>query len=151
MKLALTAFLFALATTVAHAGDIEVRDAWLRATPRGASVAGGYATIVNHGSAPDRLVGASIPMAPDGQIHEMSMANGVMHMGRLADGLALAPGAAVTLTPSRYHLMFEKPSAQLKAGQTVVGSLTFAKAGKIDVTFTVAGFGATQAPRAAAH
>ena len=144
MKLALIALL--LTTTIAHAADIEVRDAWLRATPKNASVVGGYATIVNHGSAPDRLVGASIPMALDGQIHEMSMANGVMHMGRLADGLALPPGATVELTPSHYHLMFEKPSAPLKAGQSVVGSLTFAKAGKVAVSFAVAGFGATHAP-----
>ncbi len=146
MKLAPTALLLALATTAAHAGDIEVRDAWLRATPKHASVAGGYATIVNHGAAPDRLVGASLPMAPDGEIHEMSMANGVMHMGRLADGLAVAPGATITLTPNHYHLMFEKPSAPLTAGQNVVGSLTFAKAGKVAVTFAVAGIGATHAP-----
>lgn len=146
MKLALIALL--LATTAAQAGDIEVRDAWLRATPKNASVAGGYATIVNHGGVPDTLVAASLPMAPDGQIHEMSMANGVMHMGRLPAGLAIPPGATVTLTPGHYHLMFEKPSAQLKAGQTVVGSLTFAKAGKVDVTFAVAGLGATQAPGA---
>ena len=148
MKLVLILLLTAFTTTVAFAGDIEVRDAWLRATPKGASVAGGYATIVNHGSAPDRLVGASLPIAPDGQIHEMSMSNGIMHMARLADGLALAPGATVELTPSHYHLMFEKPSAQLKAGQKLVGSLTFAKAGKIGVTFAVAGIGAMQAPGA---
>ena len=137
---------FALSATTAFAGDIEVREAWLRATPKGASVAGGYATIVNHGSTPDRLLGASLPIAPDGEIHEMSMANGVMHMARLADGLAVAPGATVELTPNHYHLMFEKPSAQLKVGQKVVGSLTFAKAGKVDVTFAVSGFGAMQAP-----
>ena len=146
MKLALLALL--LTATAAHAGDIEVRDAWLRATPKNASVAGGYATIVNHGGVPDRLVGASIPMAPDGQIHEMSMTNGVMHMERLADGLAVAPGATVELTPSHDHLMFERPTAPLKTGQTIVGSLTFAKAGKVAVTFAVAGIGASHAPGA---
>ena len=146
MKLALIALLLALPATAALAGDIEVRDAWLRATPKNASVAGGYATIVNHGSAPDRLVGASLPIAPDGQVHEMSMTNGIMHMGRLADGLLVAPGATVTLTTGGYHLMFENPSAPLKAGQNVVGSLTFAKAGKVAVTFAVAGIGATHAP-----
>lgn len=136
----------ALAALPAFAGDLEVQHPWLRATPKGAAVAGGYATIVNHGSVPDRLVGASLAVAPDGQVHEMSMTNGVMHMARLADGLAIAPGATVSLTPGGNHLMFEKPSAPLRQGQRVAGSLTFAKAGKIAVTFAVAGIGARSAP-----
>ena len=144
LPLALAAL--ALATLPACAGDIEVQHAWLRATPKGAPVAGGYATIVNHGSVPDRLVGASIAGVPNGEVHEMSMTNGVMHMARLADGLAIAPGATVSLTPGGYHLMFEKPTAQLKQGQSVTGSLSFAKAGKIAVTFAVAGIGARSAP-----
>ena len=135
-----------LAAVPAFAGDIEVQHPWLRATPNGAPVAGGYATIVNHGGAPDRLVGASLAVAPNGQVHEMSMTNGIMHMARLPDGLAIAPGATVTLTPGGYHLMFEKPSAPLKQGQSVAGSLAFAKAGKIAVKFAVAGIGARSAP-----
>ena len=144
--------LFAIlgSTLPAAAGQIEVTAPWLRATPRGAPVAGGYATIVNHGATPDRLIGASIPMAPNGEVHSMTMANGIMHMARLADGLAIAPGATVTLEPGGNHLMFLKPTAQLKEGEHVTGSLSFAKAGTIDVTFAVAGMAARTAPGAAA-
>ena len=148
MRLSLALGALVLAARPALAGDIEVQHPWLRATPKGAAVAGGYATILNHGSAPDRLVGASLAVAPDGQVHEMSMTNGVMHMERLADGLAIAPGATVALTPGGDHLMFEKPSAPLKQGQSVAGSLTFAKAGKVAVTFAVGGIGARSAPGA---
>ena len=132
----------------AAASDITVTSPWLRATPKHASVAGGYATITNTGTAPDRLIGASLPMAPKGEIHEMSMADGVMHMRRLDDGLAIPAGATVSLTPGGYHLMFVKPTAQLDEGQSVPGTLTFAKAGKVAVTFPVAGFGAKGPPAA---
>lgn len=137
-----------VAAQAPSAAGITVTAPWLRATPRGAPVAGGYATITNTGTAPDRLVGASIPMAPKGEIHSMSMENGVMHMERLDKGLAIAPGATVSLTPGGYHLMFLKPKTLLKEGETVKGSLTFEKAGTIPVTFPVAGFGAKDAPGA---
>ena len=94
-------------------------------------------------------MGASIPMAPKGEIHSMSMANGIMHMERLDKGLPIPAGKTVELTPGGYHLMFVKPTAQLKEGATVKGELTFEKAGRVVVTFPVAGFGAKQAPAAA--
>jgi copper(I)-binding protein len=130
----------------AHAADINVTAPWLRATPPHASVAGGYATIINTSKTADRLLGATLPMAPDGQVHAMSMTNGVMHMERLADGLPIPPGATVSLTPGGYHLMFVKPTAQLHEGDTVQGTLIFEKAGKIAATFHVAGVGAKQPP-----
>ena len=152
MKARAAAFAFCLflpcLAVQAAASAIEVTAPWLRATPKNASVAGGYATIKNNGTVPDRLLGASLPMAPEGQVHSMSMNNGVMHMERLAQGLAIAPGATVSLTPGGYHLMFLKPKVQLKEGETVPGTLNFEKAGKVVVMFPVAGFGAKAAPGA---
>jgi periplasmic copper chaperone A len=130
----------------ASAADIVVTSPWLRATPKNAPVAAGYATITNKGADADRLVGATLPMAQDGQIHSMSMAGGVMRMERLHDGLPIGPGATVALAPGGYHLMFVKPSAQLKAGETVEGTLVFQKAGNVAVTFAVAPIGAKTAP-----
>ena len=37
-------------------GDLEIEHPWSRATPPGAKVAGGYFTVLNKGSAPDRLL-----------------------------------------------------------------------------------------------
>ncbi len=45
------------------AGDLVISQAWSRATPGGAKIGGGYLTIENKGSAPDRLVGASADVA----------------------------------------------------------------------------------------
>ena len=125
---------------------ISISHPWLRATPRSAPVAGGYATLTNTGKEPDTLVSARLTMAPEGQVHTMTMKNGVMEMRRLDDGLAIAPGATVTLRPGGVHLMFLNPKAQLKEGETVEGSLTFKHAGTVPVTFVVGGMAAKLAP-----
>ena len=125
---------------------IEIKAPWLRATPKNAPVIGGYATITNKGSAEDRIIGASIPVAAKAEVHTMSMKDGVMHMERLEDGLAVAPGATVTLEPGGNHLMFLKPTEQVKEGQSIKGAIVFEKAGAVPVTFAVGAIGAKSAP-----
>ena len=87
------AALFALLGAPAHAqevkaGDLVITQAWSRATPGGAKIAGGYLTIENKGAAPDRLVSGSGDFAGKVEIHEMAMNNGVMTMRPLDKGLA---------------------------------------------------------------
>lgn len=55
----------------AHAEDVKVGDlvisqAWSRATPNGARTGGGYLTIENKGSAPDRLIDGVAAVAGQG-------------------------------------------------------------------------------------
>lgn len=128
------------------APSITIKAPWLRATPNSAPVAGGYATIVNTGATPDRLVGATLPIAAEGQVHAMSMKNGLMHMERLDAGLAIPAGATVVLMPGGNHLMFVKPTARLKEGDHLTGTLVFEKAGPVPVTFVVGGMAAKSAP-----
>ena len=45
------------------AGDLVITQAWTRATPGGAKIGGGYLTIENKGTAPDRLIGGSADVA----------------------------------------------------------------------------------------
>ena len=94
------------------------------------------------GSAPDRLVGGSSAVAKDVQVHEMTMANGVMKMRRLAGGLEIKPGQTVTLKPGGYHIMFVGMKRQLKQGEHFKVTLQFAKAGKVAVDFVTEGLGA---------
>jgi copper(I)-binding protein len=58
------------------AGDLVISWAWSRATPSGAKVGGGYLTIENKGSAPDRLIGGSADIAGKVEVHEMATVNG---------------------------------------------------------------------------
>ncbi len=125
-----------------RAGSLDVRTPWLRATPGGASVAGGYVTVVNDGGTPDRLVSASIDGAARGEIHTMSVEDGVMKMAPVEGGLAIEPGKTVELKPGGLHLMFLDLKRGLNAGETVSGTLVFEKAGTVPVTFAVAPIGA---------
>ena len=98
------------------AGDLVITQAWSRATPGGAKIGGGYLTIENKGSAPDRLIGGSADVAGNVQVHEMAMNNGVMTMRALDKGLAIEPGKTVKLAPGGYHLMLHELKAPLKQG-----------------------------------
>lgn len=131
------------AATTYKLGALTIDQPWLRATPGGAQVAGGYLRVTNHGSEPDRLVGATIPLAARGEVHEMSMTNGVMHMAPVEGGLEIKPGQSVVLKPGGYHLMFMNLHAALKKGETIAGTLAFTKAGTVAVRFPVESLGAT--------
>jgi copper(I)-binding protein len=131
---------------IVTAGFLQIATPWLRATPGGAKVAGGYLSITNKGSEPDRLVSAAIPVAVRGEIHEMSMDNGTMRMRELAGGLEIKAGETVELKPGGFHIMFQDLTEPLKQGDTVEGTLTFAKAGKVPVTFKVGGLADTAPP-----
>ncbi len=144
---ACVAVLAALLGTAARAeevkaGDLVITQAWTRATPKGAKIGGGYLTIENKGTAPDRLIGGSADIAGSVQVHEMSMDDGVMKMRPLDKGLAIEPGKIVKLAPGGYHLMMTELKSPLKQGDKLPITLEFEKAGKVQVSFEVEGVGA---------
>src|ERR1041385_82197 len=142
----LAALIFTALASAAQAqeyklGSLVIDHPWTRATPKGAAVAGGYVKITNTGSTPDRLTGGSAEVSRKFEVHEMSMDGGVMKMRELKDGLEIPPGATVELKPGSYHIMMMNLSRPLAKGEKVKGSLTFEKAGKVDVEFAVEALG----------
>jgi hypothetical protein len=123
-------------------GSIEIERPWARATPKGATVGAGYMKITNTGSEPDRLVGGSVSFAGRFEVHSMTMEQGVMKMRELKDGLEIKPGETVELKPGGYHVMFVDLKEPLKQGEDVSVTLTFAKAGTIEVKYPVEAIGA---------
>ena len=123
-------------------GNLVVVSPWTRATPGGAKIAGGYLKITNNGTSADRLTGAATAGADRVEIHEMSMTDGVMKMRPLTDGLTIKPGETVELKPGGFHMMFMDIKQPLKQGDTLKATLTFEKAGKLDVSFGVQAIGA---------
>ena len=141
------ALAFALMGTDAYAqvktvGSIEVTAPWARATPKGSRVGGGYVTIKNVGTVPDRLVGGSLIVAGKVEVHEMKTEGNVMKMRTLENGLEIKPGQTVELKPGGYHVMLIGLSKGLSQGQKVKGSLTFQRAGSVAVEYSVAPIGA---------
>ena len=152
----LAALLFAALASAAQAqeykvGALVIDHPWTRATPKSASVAGGYLKITNTGSTPDRLLGGSADVSRKFEIHEMSMDGGVMKMRALNNGLEIPPGKTVELKPGAYHIMMMNLSHPLAKGDKVKASLTFEKAGKVDVEFAVEALGGMPANHDKSH
>jgi copper(I)-binding protein len=140
---ALVLVLFAAPVGAEEGGKILViTQAWSRATPGGARIAGGYLTIANMGNVPDRLIGGSSDIAGKVEVHEMAMNNGVMTMRPLDKGLVIEPGKTVKLAPGGYHLMMFDLKSPLKQGDKVPVTLEFEKAGKVGLLLDVQGVGA---------
>jgi copper(I)-binding protein len=124
------------------AGSLDISDPWSRATPKGASVAGGYMTIKNSGSSPDRLVEGSSDVAAKFEVHEMKMENGIAKMRPVKGGLEIKPGETVELKPGSFHVMFVGLKKPLSAGEHFKATLVFEKAGPVSVDYDVRAMGA---------
>jgi hypothetical protein len=129
------------------AGDLVISQAWSRATPGGAKIGGGYLTIENKGSAPDRLVAGTWDAGAKVEVHEMATTNGVMTMRPLDQGLTIEPGKIVKLSPGGIHLMLFDLKNPFKQGDKVPVTLEFEKAGKVTLSLDVQSLGA-QGPAA---
>lgn len=141
-----------LSPVMAHeytVGSLKIGHPWARATPKGAGVGGGYMTITNTGTAPDRLIGGATDIAGRFEIHEMSMDKGIMKMRMLPKGLEIKPGETVTFKPGSFHVMFMELKERLVQGKRFKATLVFEKAGKVDVEFAIDSIGA-QKPGGAA-
>jgi len=128
-------------------GDLTISGGFARATLPNAPVGGGFFSIANAGGSDDRLVSVTSPAAEQVQIHEMKMDGDVMKMAELPGGLAIPAGQTVTLAPGGLHLMFMKLKVPFVEGESVPVTLTFEKAGTVEVQLAVGG----KAAKASAH
>ncbi|MCF7222512.1 copper chaperone PCu(A)C [Marilutibacter chinensis] len=122
---------------------IGAGDAWMRAMPPGAKVAGGFLTLRNGGADADRLVSVRSPAAERVELHEMRTVDGMMKMRHLDEGLEIPAGGEVRLAPGSYHLMFMEPAQPFAEGDTVGATLVFEHAGPVEVEFQVLALGAS--------
>jgi copper(I)-binding protein len=119
---------------LAQTNQLEVSDAWARATP--AKAESGVAFLTIHTPTPDRLVSVSSPVAKKAELHTMEMAGMVMKMRPLA-GLDIPAGQPVTLKPGGEHIMLIGLQHPLREGQSFPLTLNFEKAGAREVTVAV--------------
>ena len=118
-------------------GDLTIAHPWSRATLPGAKVAAGYLTVKNAGSSPDRLISMTADISGKAEIHEMTVKDGVMTMRPITGGLEIPAGGELKLEPGSYHIMFMELKAPAVEGVKFPGTLTFEKAGTVNVEFAV--------------
>jgi copper(I)-binding protein len=141
--LMILALLFAAGTAgaqTAATGDIHVAAAKARPAGPGAAAAAVYLVIMNHGAADDTLTGISTPVADKAEAHRTTDVNGIMKMEPVT-GLVIKANDAVAFAPGGLHIMLTGLRRPLVLGQSFPLTLTFAKAGPVETTVTVAPVG----------
>jgi copper(I)-binding protein len=134
-----------------QSSTMEVQHAWARASAGTTGAA--YFIVTNKGSAPDRLVAAATPVAGEAELHESKSVFGIMQMRPLGP-LDIAPGQSAELKPGANHVMLMGLKQPLKEGDSFPLTLSFEKAGDVEVTVKVeraSAMGAAAGPSAPAE
>lgn len=118
----IAAVVLACSSAAAMAGDVTVSEPWVRGTVAAQQATGAFMGLT--AAKPMRLVGASSPVTPTVEVHEMRMDNDVMKM-RQVEGIDLPAGQQVALKPGGYHIMLMGLTAPLTPGMNVPLTLTF--------------------------
>jgi copper(I)-binding protein len=139
-RLALLIWILAVATAPVRAaeltaGDLAIEGPWARASIGAARAGAAYLTVVNRGTAADRLVSVATPVAKRAGLHTTVTEGGVMKM-RPAGAIEIPPGAT-ELAPGGLHVMLMGLQAPLMEGESFALTLTFERAGPLEVTIPI--------------
>ena len=105
-----------LSSSFAAAAEVQVRDAWVRATVPAQKVTGAFMTLWSAEAA--RVVSISSPMARRTEMHMTHHKDGVAHMHAMP-AIDLEAGVGYPLQPGGAHVMLIGLTAQLKEGDKV--------------------------------
>lgn len=119
-----------------NAGDIHIDHPWSRALPPVAPTGAAYLILENKGKQSDTLLSASTPIAGHVELHEHIHQDGLMKMQQI-DSVEIAPGERVEFTPGGNHIMLFELKQPLADGDKYPMTLTFQKAGDIEVEVQV--------------
>ncbi|WP_244313755.1 copper chaperone PCu(A)C [Stappia sediminis] len=120
----------------AKLGAISIKDAWARATPPWPVATLAFVRLENAG-ADDRLLSASSDVAGQTLIHRFVATGDRPAMEVQREGVPLAEGVTLDMRAEGYHLMLLNLESRLDAGNTVPVTLTFEKAGAVEVAFDI--------------
>lgn len=127
--------LLLLLSTPAQA-DIEVEDLWLRESIPGQPNGAGFGMLRNHGENDLFLIGASVNIAHDVEIHQHVMEGGQMRMEQI-EALTVPAGSYVRMQPGGYHLMLMRLKEPLQQGEHHVITLIFNDGSTLEVNAPV--------------
>ena len=135
LLLTLAAIVFVgLTVWAAETGRIDVADAWARPTSGKDRATAAYMTIANKGKRADILKSAHTRKARLVEMRQLTMtSDGIKKVSKLEGGLPIAAGGSVVLGPDGTHLMLVGLEDALEAGEDVILTLEFARAGAVDV------------------
>jgi len=116
MKKTLVVSLFSTVLAGPVLAQVQVEDAWVRATVAQQKVTGAFMRLIAAQDA--RLISVDSPAAGKVEIHEMVMEKDVMKM-RPVTAVELPGGQAVELKPGGHHVMLFDLKQAVRVGDTV--------------------------------
>lgn len=131
---------FPVISQEAKTQNLEISGAFARASPKMVSAGAGFMTIRSLGDS-DRLIGFSSPACEQPELHTHIHDNGMMRM-RQVDAIDIPAGGEAKLEPGGLHLMFIGLTGKLAEGESVDVTLTFEKAGEVNITLPIKKSGA---------
>ena len=111
---------------------VEVNDPWGRPSPASATNAAFYMELEGSDT-DDRLVSADSPVCEVVELHETQMADGVMSMQHLPQGIPVPAGSTVSLEPGGLHIMCLGVTQALVEGESADLQLEFESSGLVTV------------------
>ena len=120
------------------AEGIMIKDAYVRSSTPSSPTGAAFMVLMNHTGTDDRLIGATSGVAKRVELHTHTEdTNGVMRMGEIEGGIALPAGGMHQMKRGGDHVMFMGLSEPLAQGSEITVTLTFEKAGEIELSIPV--------------
>jgi copper(I)-binding protein len=126
------------------AGNLEIVDPWSKEVAPGSSIRRAFFVVRNNGSTDDQLMSVLSPISETAEIHGGKQA-ALWHemaekdvVARAYKGGIVIPAKGETeFKPGSFYVMFVDLKTVTPKGKKFTATLTFKKAGKVDVDFLV--------------
>ncbi len=122
----------------AFAEGIMVQDPFARVSAKMSNSGAAFMVIQNMTGQDDRLIAAASDVAEKVELHtHIEDANGIMRMVHVEEGFELPKDGQIMMARGGHHVMFLGLNKQLNNGDVVHVTLTFEKAGNVEIDVPV--------------
>jgi copper(I)-binding protein len=128
--------LFGMITNAYAISSITVTDGYIKASIPGSDITAAYMTIINAGDKAITLQKISSTISDRIEIHEHSMANGMMRMRQVAE-VTIDANNEVVLQPSGLHLMIFSVKQTITEQDVIPLTLYFSNETNINIQLPV--------------
>lgn len=126
----------ASAGETARVGALRILDARAHAPDEVGNRGAVYMTLEATGAESDRLLGAATPFAEKAELHSFWLEGCFVHR-RAVEAIEFAAGGRTVLDPGGPHILLSGLRRELVEGRTIPLTLTFEKAGTVDIEVPV--------------
>lgn len=119
----------------AHA-DVKISEGYIKANIPGSDVTAAYMEIINNSDNAITLEKVTGTISNQIEIHEHSMADGMMKM-RQVDNITINANSSITLKPSGLHLMIFSLQQELSKKEAVTLTMHFSNKMEVNIQLPV--------------